>query len=715
MYRLLSLILVVLILAMSATPSAAQRAEDNILPASHPTPPVAKVEPVELTNHGHTRVDPYFWLRDRENPEVIAYLEAGNAYTDAMMVKTGTLQDRIFEEIKSRIKQDDSTVPYQYGDYFYYNRYEEGKQYPIIARRKGSLEANEEVMLDVNELAEGKMFLDVSDDVSPKHDILAYAADSVGRRIYTLFFKDLTTGKLLDDVIPDVTYNFEWANDGRTIFYTRQDPTTLRWHQIWRHELGTDPSEDVLVYEERDETFRTYVFATKSRKYVVIGSSQTLSDEFRVLEADTPTGEFRIVQPRQRNLEYSIDHLGDHFYIRTNADGADNFKLMRAPVESPGIENWEEVIGPRDDVYLSGFHLFADYLVLSERRDGLTHLRIKPWDGADEHYLDFGEPAYLAYIQVNRLMDTPILRYGYTSMTTPNSVYDYNMATREKTLLKQDEVPGGFDPADYVTERVYAPARDGARIPVSLVRRKETPVDGSAPLLLYGYGSYGYSLDPTFSPSRLSLLDRGFVYAIAHIRGGQELGRAWYEDGKLLKKKNTFTDFIDSAEFLIEAGYADPARLYGMGGSAGGLLIGAVMNMRPDLFHGLVAQVPFVDVVTTMLDDSIPLTTGEYDEWGNPNERESYEYMLSYSPYDNVEAKNYPNLLITTGLHDSQVQFWEPAKWVAKLRATKTDDNVLLLKTNMGAGHGGASGRYERYREIAFEYAFLLDLAGLAG
>ena len=700
---------------MTITFSASAQDSDNAeLPAAQVAPPMAQIEPVELTAHGHVRTDPYFWLRNRENPEVIAYLEAENAYTDAMTAHTKALQDSLFEEIKGRIKQDDSTVPFKLDDFFYYRRYEEGKQYPIFARKQGSLDAAEEIILDANVLAEGKPFLSVREDVSPQHDVLAYAADTVGRRIYSLHFRDLETGEDLPDVVPAVTGNVAWANDNETVFYAKQDPTTLRWHQIWRHELGTDPSEDLLVYEEPDETFNTFVFKTKSEDYIVIGSTQTLSAEYRFLDADDPTGDFTLIQPRERELEYSIGHLGDHFYIRTNADGADNFKLMRAPVSDPGRENWEEVLGHREDVFVSGFELFNDHLVISERKNGLTQLRIRSWDGADDHYLDFGEPAYLAYIDTNRELDTPVLRYGYTSMTTPNSVYSYNMATREKQLLKQDEVPGGFDPSEYVTERIYAPARDGVQVPISLVRHKNTPVNGTAPLLLYGYGSYGYSMDATFSPSRLSLLDRGFVYAIAHIRGGQELGRAWYEDGKLLKKKNTFTDFIDSAEHLAAQKYADPKRMYAMGGSAGGLLVGAVMNMRPDLFHGVVAHVPWVDVVTTMLDDSIPLTTSEYDEWGNPNDSTYYDYMLSYSPYDNVEAKAYPNLLVTTGLHDSQVQFWEPAKWVAKLRTAKTDENVVLLKTNMGAGHGGASGRYERYREIALDFAFLLDLAANA-
>ncbi|MEX0747722.1 MAG: S9 family peptidase [Rhodothermales bacterium] len=683
----------------------------GVLPilAAAQTPPAARVDPVELEIHGHVRSDPYFWLRERENPEVIAYLEAENAYLEATMAHTKPLQEVLFEEIRGRIKQDDSSVPYRLDDYFYYTRFEDGKNYPVYARKHGSLEAAEEVLLDVNVLAEGKPFMSARTEISPEHDILAYAADSVGRRFYELKFRDLKTGIELPDEIPSVTGNLVWAEDNRTVFYSRQDTTTLRWHQVWRHELGNP--NDVLVYEEPDETFTAFVFKTRSRDFIVIGSSQTLGDEYRIVDARRPTEPLKLFQSRERGLEHSIDHLGGHFFIRTNADGATNFKLMRTPERSTSREHWEEVIPSRSDIFLGSFELFAGHLVLSERKNGLTQMRIIPWDGSGEHYLDFGEPAYLAYFESNPEENTSVLRYGYTSMTTPGSVFDYDMNTREKRLLKQDEVLGGFNSSDYVTERVYAPARDGVQVPISLVYRRDTPLNGSAPLLLYAYGSYGSSTDATFSPARLSLLDRGFVYAIAHVRGGQELGRSWYDDGKLLKKKNTFTDFIDAAEFLAEKGYADRSRIFATGGSAGGLLMGAVMNMRPDLWKGIIAHVPWVDVVTTMLDDSIPLTTSEYDEWGNPNDSTYYSYMLSYSPYDQVERKAYPNLLVTTGLHDSQVQYWEPAKWVAKLRALKTNDNILLLKTNMGSGHGGASARYERYREIALDYAFLLDLA----
>lgn len=663
--------------------------------------------------HGDERMDPYYWLRGREDPEVISYLEAENAYTDAMMAHTEDLQEALFEEITGRIQEDDTSVPYRENGYWYYTRYEEGKDYPIYCRRKGSMDADEEIMIDVNELAEGhEYFAAAGRRVSVQNDILAFAEDTQGRRIYTLRFKNLETGEYYKDEIPNVTSNMAWANDNKTLFYTRQDPVTLRWDKIYKHVLGTPVGNDELVFEETDDTFSSYVYKTKSKDFLIIGSSQTLSEEHRYLDANNPEGTFRVIQPRERGLEYSVDHYGDHFYIRTNLD-AQNFRLVRTQVDRTTKDHWQEVIEHRDDVYLSGFEIFKDYLVVMERKNGLMELRVRPWSGDNEHYLDFGEPAYLAYISTNPEFDTPILRYGYTSMTTPTSTYDYDMRSREKTLLKQQAVLGAFDSANYVTERLYAPAQDGAKIPISLVYRKETTLNGSTPLLLYGYGSYGASMDATFSIPRLSLLDRGFVYAIAHVRGGQEMGRAWYENGKLLKKKNTFTDFTDSADFLVAEGYADPARLFAQGGSAGGLLMGAVMNMRPELWKGIIANVPWVDVVTTMLDDSIPLTTSEYDEWGNPNDKEYYDYMLSYSPYDNVEAKDYPNMLVTTGLHDSQVQYWEPAKWVAKLRATKTDRNRLILKTNMDAGHGGASGRYKRYRETAFAYAFVMDLAGV--
>jgi oligopeptidase B len=677
-----------------------------------PMPPSAVMRPETLSIHGHDRVDEYFWLRERENPEVIRYLEEENEYTEAVMAHTAGLRDTLYREIVSRIDQSDSSVPVRDGGWLYYTRYEEGQQYPIFARRRGSMDAPEEILIDANALAEGHGYFSVgASSVSPDGNVLAFSVDTVGRRFYNLRFRDLRSGELLPETIGSITSNVAWANDNRTVFYTRQDPNTLRAYQIYRHTVGTDPTADVLVYQENDSTFSSYVFRTKSDQYLMVVSGQTLSTEYRYLDANDPSGELRVFLPRERNHEYAVDHFGDHFYVVTNEGGARNFKLMRTPVTATGRDSWQEVLPHRDDVLLQDIEVFRDHLVVTERRDGLIQLRIRPWSGEGEHYIDFGEAAYLAYVGANPEYDTRTLRFGYTSMTTPSSTYDYDMETRERTLLKREAVLGGFDPEDYVTERLYATARDGTRVPVSIVYRRGIERDGSNPLLLYGYGSYGASRDATFSSARLSLLDRGFVYALAHIRGGQEMGRSWYDEGKLLSKINTFTDFIDVGEHLVDAGYTSPDRMYAQGGSAGGLLIGAVINLRPDLFDGVIAAVPFVDVVTTMLDASIPLTTFEYDEWGNPNDPAYYEYMLSYSPYDNVSAQDYPHTLVTTGLHDSQVQYWEPAKWVARLRAMKTDDNRLLLKTNMEAGHGGASGRYRQYEDTAFQWAFLIDLA----
>jgi oligopeptidase B len=676
-------------------------------------PPVARVTPVELEAHGDVRVDDYFWLRERTNPEVIRYLADENAYTDAMMAHTQRLQDALYDEIVGRIKETDVSVPYKMDDYFYCRRFEEGGEYPIYCRKRGSLDAPEEIMLDVNAMAKGYEFFNVRGfRISSGQNIVAYPVDTAGRRIYTIHFKNLDDGEALPDVIPHVTGNMAWANDNKTLFYTKQDPVTLRPFRVYKHELGAAPSEDELVYEETDDTFNCFVTKTKSKKYVLIGCDQTLSTEYRFLDADHPDGTFKVIQPRRRDLEYHVDHYGDRFYIRTNLD-AKNFRLMSTPVGATEMENWVEVIPHRDDVLLEGMEVFRNYLVLEERKNGLVEIRVRPWSGGEEHYIGFDEPAYLAYSTDNHDFETRVLRYAYESMTTPESIYDYDMETRGRTLLKREEVLGGFKPENYRTERLWAEAADGAQVPISIVYKAGLRREGGNPLLLYGYGSYGYSLDANFASDRLSLLDRGFVYAIAHVRGGQELGRSWYEDGKLLKKKNTFTDFIDCAEYLIGAGYTTPEQLFISGGSAGGLLVGAVINMRPDLLKGAVARVPWVDVVTTMLDDSIPLTTAEYDEWGNPNDKVYYDYMLSYSPYDNVEAKDYPNLLVTTSLQDSQVQYWEPAKWVAKLRALKTDSNVLLLRTKMQAGHGGVSGRYKRFRETAFTYAFMLDLLGI--
>jgi oligopeptidase B len=659
------------------------------------------------------RVDDYYWLRERDDPDVVKFLNEENEYAAKEMAHTREFEEKLFEEIKRRIKQTDMSVPYQRDDYYYYTRYEPEKEYPIYARKRGSLDQPEEIMLDANVLAAGHDFFSIGGSaISSGQDLLAYAVDTQGRRIHTAFIKNLRTAEVLPDVLPNVTENLVWANDNKTLFYGRQDETTLRQFQIYRHIVGADTADDQLVYQEDDETYITYIFKTKSKKFLMIVSSHTNSQEYRYLEADRPVGAFKIFQPREREHEYHVEHFNDRFIIRTN-DRAKNFRLMSTPIDQTAHEHWREIIAHRDDVYLGDFELFRDYLVLEERVRGLTQIRIVPWSGEPGHYLEFDEPSYRANLNVNLQFDTSALRFEYTSMKTPLSIYDYDMSTRQKTLLKREEVLGGFDPDNYLTERLYAPAADGTLIPISLLYRKGIVKDGDNPLLLYGYGAYGFSIDASFSSPRLSLVDRGFIYAIAHIRGGQEMGRPWYDDGKLLRKKNTFNDFIACAEFVIGEKFTRPEKLFAMGRSAGGLLMGAISNMRPELFRGIVAEVPFVDAVTTMLDASIPLTTGEYDEWGDPNEKGFYEYMLSYSPYDHVERKAYPAMLITAGLHDSQVQYWEPAKWVAKLRELKTDNNRLLLKTNMEAGHGGASGRFRRHRETAFSYVFLLDLAGI--
>ena len=671
---------------------------------------MTKKIPVTLEKHGHTRMDPYFWLKQRENPEVIDFLNQENRYTESKTAHLKGLEDELFEEIKGRIVPDDATVPYKMRDFYYYSRYEQDKEYPVFFR-KAKLDGPDELVVDENEMAEHHDFFDLKQmAVSPAQNLVALATDTVGRRIYQISFKNLETGELLDDVLQDATGSMAWANDNQTLFYAVQDLETLRPYRVYRHVLGTDPAQDQLVYEEKDDRFYLFVSKTKSRKFILIGANQTLSSEYRFLNADHPTRPLTLFQPRTRDHEYSIDHLGERFYILTNHQ-ARNFRLMTAKESETGLASWEERVPHREDVFLEGMELFQNHMVLEERKDGLTQLQILPMNGQPGHYLDFGETAYLAYLGNNCESDTQWLRFGYTSMTTPSTIYDYHMITGEKKLLKQQKVLGGFATENYRTERRMAQAQDGTMIPISLVYGKETPLDGSAPLLLYGYGSYGISMDPSFSAARLSLLDRGFVYAIAHIRGGQEMGRPWYENGKLLTKKNSFTDFIACGEYLIREKWAAADKLFAMGGSAGGLLMGAVINMRPDLFKGVIAAVPFVDVVTTMLDESIPLTTSEYDEWGNPNDPDYYHYILSYSPYDNVAATDYPHLLVTTGFHDSQVQYWEPAKWVAKLREVKTDSNLLLLKTDMDVGHGGATGRYKQHHETAFNYAFLLHLA----
>ncbi|MEQ8359232.1 MAG: S9 family peptidase [Cytophagales bacterium] len=674
--------------------------------------PIAKKIPKKLSKHGHTRIDNYYWLNDRENPEVLNYLEAENKYLDTILAHTKAFQQDLFEEMKGRIKEDDSSLPYRKDGFFYYSRYEEGMEYQILCRKKGSLKAREEITLNLNELAAGYDFFNLgSSSISTNNMLMAFAIDTLGRRIYEIKFKDLKSGKFLDDVISNVTGNLAWANDNKTLFYARQDPTTLRSFQIYKHELGTNPEDDKLIYEEKDEAFGCYVWKTKSRKYLMIGSYATLSSEIRYLHTENTNGEFKVLQTREENHEYDVSHFGNEFFIRSNWK-AKNFRLLKVNEDNPSKKNWEEVIPHRENTLLESIEIFKDYLVLDERSEGLTNIRVIPWAG-EEYYIDFGEEVYTAFISTNPEFDTEVLRYGYSSPTTPVSSFDYNMGTKKRKLMKQQEVIGEFSSKNYKADRSYAQAEDGTRIPISIVYRKNLRKKGKNPCLIYGYGSYGSTIDPYFSSVRLSLLDRGFVFAIAHIRGGQINGREWYEDGKFLKKENTFKDFIACSEHLIEKKYSDPNNLFAMGGSAGGLLMGAIVNMRPDLYKGIVAAVPFVDVVTTMLDESIPLTTGEYDEWGNPNDKKYYDYILSYSPYDQVKKQNYPHMLITTGLHDSQVQYWEPAKWVAKLREMKTDDNLLLLHTNMEAGHGGASGRFTSLKETAMEYAFILDLAGI--
>ncbi|MBQ4206663.1 MAG: S9 family peptidase [Bacteroidales bacterium] len=684
--------------------------------------PSLKKIPHEMTIHGHTRVDNYYWLNQRENPEVLEYLKAENAYQEAMMKHTEPLQNQLFKEITGRIKQDDMSVPVKHKGYWYYSRYEEGMEYPLYCRKPDvgthsmrpcdviKSSASEEILLNGYEMSKGYTFFDVGGySISPDNSLIAYSIDTVSRRQYQIFIKEIATGKMYPEVIQNTSGNMVWANDNRTIFYSVKDES-LRPYKIMRHEIGTDPSQDVEVYREDDATFCAFVSKTKSERYIVIILETTLTSEIRYIDADNPKGEFKIIQKRQHDLLYGVGHYGDYFYILTNADGAKNYKLMRTPVNATEKENWEEVLPHRDDVLIEDFDLFQDFMVIEERSKGLVNLRVMSHDGKTDYYINFGEPTYTVKTSANPEFDTHLLRYVYTSMTTPASVYQYDMVKKTAELLKRQEIVGGYKPTDYVTERLYAPAKDGILVPISLVYKKGVVKNGDNPLVLFGYGSYGNSVDAYFSTARLSMLDRGFVWAIAHIRGGEEMGRWWYEDGKLLKKKNTFTDFIACAEYLVNQKFTNSKKMFAMGGSAGGLLVGAVANMAPQLFRGIIAQVPFVDVVTTMLDDTIPLTTGEYDEWGNPNEKEYYDYILSYSPYDNVEAKDYPAMLVTTGLHDSQVQYWEPAKWVAKLRELKTDDNPLYLRTEMDFGHGGASGRFEPYHEVAMEYAFMLDL-----
>ena len=676
--------------------------------------PVAKKVAKNLEKHGDVRVDNYYWMNNREDKEVIAHLESENAYKDTLMAHTRDFQKSLFEEMKGRIKEDDSSVPYKNNGYWYITRYETGQQYPIFSRKEESLDAAEDIMFNCNEMAEGHEYFRLGGlSVSPDNTMAAFGVDTVSRRQYTLQVKNLKSGEIYSDKIDNTSGGAVWADDNKTMFYVKNDPITLRSDKIYKHVLGTPATDDVLVHHEKDDTFNTYVYKTKSKEYIIIGSYSTLTTEFQILKADNPNGQFKVFNPRTRGLEHSIDHYENDFYILTNKDGATNFKLMKVNEANTKAENWKEFIPHRKDVLLEGIDIFKTYYVLSERENGLNKLKIVRWDGADAYYLPFDSETYTAGASRNPDFDTDVLRYSYNSMTTPRSTIDFNMATKEKEVKKEQEVLGGvFEKENYLEKRIWATARDGVKVPMSIVYHKDTELTKNTPILQYAYGSYGSTVDPYFSTVRLSLLDRGFVFAIAHIRGGQYLGRPWYEDGKLLKKKNTFTDFVDCSKHLIAEGYTSADHLYAMGGSAGGLLMGAIVNMSPETYNGVVAAVPFVDVITTMLDDSIPLTTGEYDEWGNPNEKESYDYMKSYSPYDNVKAMDYPNMLVTTGLHDSQVQYFEPAKWVAKLREMKTDNNLLLFDINMEAGHGGASGRFEALKEVAKEYAFILDLEG---
>jgi oligopeptidase B len=675
------------------------------------TPPVAKKMAKNTAIHGDSLVDDYHWLREKNSPEVISYLEAENAYTTARMKPTENLQGTLYKEMLGRIKQTDANVPHKDGNYFYYSRTEEGKQYPIFARKRGSLDAKEEILLDLNEMAKGQKYLSLgSADVSDDGNLLAYSTDVTGFRQYKLYIKDLRTGRILPDTAERVT-SVEWAADNKTVFYTVEDAVTKRSHRLYRHQLGGNA--DDLIYEEKDELFGIEAGRSRSKAFIFVTSESFTSTEVRYISADRPDQPYKILLPREANHRYYVDHRDDLFYIRTD-EGAKNFRLVTAPVSDPNKSNWKEIIPHRKDAMLEGVDLFANYMVVYERDNGLQKMRVTDLRKAQTHYIDFPEPVYSAFGTENAEFNTPVLRFSYVSFITPASVFDYNMETRKRVLLKQTEVLGGYNPAAYQSERIYATASDGVRIPVSLVYKKDLKRDGKRPMLLQGYGAYGISSNIGFSSNRLSLLDRGVIYAIAHIRGGGEMGKEWHEQGKMMMKRNTFTDFIAVSEHLVREKYTSSDRLAIMGGSAGGLLMGAVLNLRPDLFKAAVVQVPFVDVINTMLDESLPLTVGEFQEWGNPKIKAEYDYMKSYSPYDNIEAKAYPSILVRTSFNDSQVMYWEPAKYVAKLRAMKTDKNPLLFKIHLGGGgHGGVSGRYDALRDNAFDYAFILTQLGI--
>ena len=682
------------------------------LPLKSISPPSAKKIPSKLTKFESVRVDNYFWLNNRDNPEVIDYLEKENDYYEKMTSHTKSFQQEIFKEIKDKIKEDEESVPYFLNGYWYVTKFEKEKNYPIYIRKKDTLKSKEQILFDCNVLAKGHEFFNLSNfKISPNNKFIAFSTDTVSRRLYTIKIKNLETGKILEESIDNSSGSFAWANDNKTLFYTNRDIKTLRNDKIYRHTIGENSNKDKLVFHEKDNTFYTSVSKSKSNKFIIISSYSTLTSEFQFLDASNPQEEFKLFNKRKRGLEYSVSHYGKDFYIITNTDNSKNYKLMKTPVFNTEYKNWKDVIKHRDDVMLEGIDIFKDYLVISERFNGLSRINIKKWDNSENYYLDFKSETFSSYTTTNIDFDTDILRYGFNSMTEPALVIDFNMKTKEKTIRKQQQVlDSDFRKENYISERLWAPSSDGVKIPISIVYKKGLKKNGKNPLLLYGYGSYGNTIDPYFSISRLSLLDRGFVFAIAHVRGSEYLGREWYENGKLFKKENTFKDFISSTKYLISEGYTNVKQSYAYGGSAGGLLMGAVINLAPELYNGVISAVPFVDVITTMLDESIPLTTGEYDEWGNPNDKKYFDYMLSYSPYDNVKKLNYPNLLVTSGLHDSQVQYWEPAKWVAKLRDLKSNNNLLFLDTNMDAGHGGASGRFEALKEVAKEYTFLFDL-----
>jgi oligopeptidase B len=683
------------------------------------TAPVADQKEHWRVIHADSVLDNYYWMYDYfgkgpDSTKVVNYLEAENAYLDVVMDKTKKFQDDLFIEMKARIKEKDESVPWFKNGYFYYTRTETGQQYFKYCRKKGSLDAKEEILLDIDEMAKGYAYYRVAGfDISEDNKLIAFGVDTLSRNQFTIFVKNLETGELFKDQIGNTTGDPCWANDNKTFFYTVKNEVTLLTEKIMRHTLGADASADPEVYNETDKTNYIGVYKSKDSKHIFIYSSATMSSELRMIDANKPSDEFKVFQPRMKDVLYDVTALSDKFLIRTNLDDAKNFKLMECPLNKTEVANWKEVIPVRKDVLLQGIEEFKDFIVINERQDGLVKMRIRNLKDNSEHYLDFGEAVYTANFAGNPDYNSSVLRYSYTSLVTPNSVFDYNLVTKDKKLMKQQEVLGGYEPKDYITERLWATSKDGTKVPVSIVYKKGFKKDGNAPLLLYGYGSYGASMDVYFSSTRLSLLNRGFAFAIAHIRGGQELGRLWYEEGKMMKKINTFDDFIACGEFLIKEKYTSSKHLYSEGGSAGGLLVGAIINMAPDLWNGVIAEVPFVDVVNTMLDESIPLTTNEFDEWGNPKEKEAYFYMKSYSPYENVEKKSYPNILVSTGLHDSQVQYFEPAKWVAKLREMKTDNNVLLLHTNMEFGHGGASGRFDYLKDIALNYAFMLSLEGI--